>query len=54
MRTNLARSKTPPFFLWDVGFGEVFAEKAGFDIVIGNPPYVRQEEIGPPTESSDD
>ncbi|HIC93464.1 MAG TPA: hypothetical protein EYP09_04350, partial [Anaerolineae bacterium] len=32
-RTNLARGKTPPFFLWDVGFGEVFAEKGGFDIV---------------------
>jgi hypothetical protein len=26
-------------------FVEVFAKKQGFDIVIGNPPYVRQEEI---------
>ena len=54
VRTNLAKGKTPPFFLWDVGFGEVFAEKGGFDICIGNPPYVRQEEIGPPTENPDD
>jgi predicted helicase len=23
--------------------------KGGFDIIIGNPPYVRQEAIGPPT-----
>ena len=53
-RTQLTTGKTPPFFVWDVGFGGVFAEKGGFDIVIGNPPYVRQEEIGPPTESPDD
>lgn len=50
VRTNLAKGKTPPFFLWDVGFGEVFAEKGGFDICIGNPPYVRHQDIGPPTE----
>jgi len=49
VRTNLAKGKTPPFFLWDVGFGEVFAEKGGFDICIGNPPYVRNEDIAPPT-----
>jgi hypothetical protein len=53
-RTLLTTGKTPPFFVWDVGFGEVFAEKGGFDICIGNPPYVRQEEIGPPTENPDD
>ncbi|MEM4724416.1 MAG: DNA methyltransferase, partial [Candidatus Hadarchaeum sp.] len=52
-RAELATGKTPPFFVWDVGFGEVFAEKGGFDIVIGNPPYVRQEEIAPPTLNPD-
>jgi REP element-mobilizing transposase RayT len=31
--------KQKDFFLWDVYFAEVFAEKGGFDIVIGNPPY---------------
>ncbi len=31
-------------FVWQVGFPEVFQE-GGFDIVIGNPPYVRQELI---------
>ncbi len=31
--------KQKDFFLWDVYFAEVFAEKDGFDIVIGNPPY---------------
>ena len=33
-------------FVWDVAFVEIFeGEKQGFDIVIGNPPYTRQEEI---------
>jgi methylase of polypeptide subunit release factors len=35
-------------FVWDIDFAEVFGEKGGFDIVIGNPPYVRQEKIAPP------
>jgi len=37
--------KDKNFFLWDIYFAEVFAEKGGFDIVIGNPPYVRHERI---------
>lgn len=35
-----------PYFLFKLNFPEVF-EKDGFDIVIGNPPYVRQEAIDP-------
>ncbi|MEI8167514.1 MAG: Eco57I restriction-modification methylase domain-containing protein, partial [Chloroflexales bacterium] len=43
------------FFHWDLEFPEVFfdrfgrplGEHAGFDAVIGNPPYVRQEQLGP-------
>lgn len=36
--------------VWSIEFAEVFGgEKGGFDIVIGNPPYVRQEEIADPT-----
>jgi type I restriction-modification system DNA methylase subunit len=34
-----------PFFLWRLHFGEVFQKRGGFDVVIANPPYVRQEEI---------
>ncbi|MBU2589811.1 MAG: Eco57I restriction-modification methylase domain-containing protein [Nanoarchaeota archaeon] len=37
-------------FVWDIDFAEVFADKGGFDIVIGNPPYVRQEKIAPPNK----
>ena len=33
-------------FVWQIEFSEVFQE-GGFDIVIGNPPYVRQELISP-------
>lgn len=32
------------FFMWDIDFSEVMVD-GGFDIVIGNPPYVRQENI---------
>lgn len=32
-------------FDFEVYFSEVFHEKSGFDVVIGNPPYVRQEQI---------
>jgi hypothetical protein len=36
-------------FVWDIAFVEIFeSDSAGFDIVIGNPPYVRQEMIAPP------
>ena len=29
------------FFLWHTWFGDVFMENDGFDIVIGNPPYIQ-------------
>lgn len=35
-----------PFFIWELEFSEIFkGENPGFDIVVGNPPYVRQEKI---------
>ena len=42
-------------FIWDVAFVEIFeGEKGGFDIVLGNPPYVRQEKIAPPLLREED
>ena len=39
-------SENKPFFVWELEFSEIFkGENPGFDIVIGNPPYVRQEKI---------
>jgi len=44
-RNVLQTQKTIPF-IWDIAFVEIFeGEKQGFDIVIGNPPYTRQEAI---------
>ena len=37
------KSNINPFFLWRLHFAEVFEEKGGFDIVIGNPPYVGEK-----------
>ncbi|NLY38918.1 MAG: hypothetical protein GX044_06415 [Firmicutes bacterium] len=35
-------------FIWSIEFAEIFFDRGGFDIIIGNPPYVRQEEISDP------
>lgn len=36
-------------FVWDIAFVEIFSgDEHGFDVVIGNPPYVRQENISEP------
>jgi hypothetical protein len=51
-RTLYDPEKKP--FVWEIGFAEIFGEKGGFDIVIGNPPYVRQEDIAPPTKPRDE
>lgn len=34
-----------PYCLWELEFGRVFREKGGFDIVIGNPPYIDSENM---------
>ena len=47
-RKALRREQILPF-VWDIAFVEIFSdEKGGFDVVIGNPPYVRQENIADP------
>ncbi len=43
-------AKSLPYFDWRLDFPEVLnphvTENVGFDIVIGNPPYIRQDEAG--------
>jgi len=34
--------------IWNIEFAEIFADRGGFDLVIGNPPYVQQEDIADP------
>jgi hypothetical protein len=47
-RQAMKRPEDVPF-VWDIAFAEVMeSEAGGFDIVIGNPPYVRQENIAAP------
>ena len=41
-------------FIWDIDFAEIFGDKNGFDIVIGNPPYLRQQKISPPNKIKSD
>jgi hypothetical protein len=38
------RNKTPVQQAWETAFPSVFAE-GGFDVVLGNPPYVRMEHL---------
>jgi len=47
-----SEDKEPPL-IWDIAFADVFSEKDGFDIVIANPPYVRQELINNKQELSE-
>lgn len=34
--------------VWNIEFAEIFYDRSGFDVIIGNPPYVRQEKISDP------
>jgi type I restriction-modification system DNA methylase subunit len=38
-------SKNDETFDFEIYFGDVFQQQKGFDIVVGNPPYVRQEKL---------
>jgi hypothetical protein len=54
VKKELQRKTSKDYFLWEIDFAEVFYEKGGFDIVIGNPPYVRQELIAYPLDREDE
>ncbi|MCD4825806.1 MAG: Eco57I restriction-modification methylase domain-containing protein [Phycisphaerae bacterium] len=34
--------------VWSIEFAEIFHDRGGFDIIIGNPPYVQKEDIADP------
>jgi hypothetical protein len=48
---KLIQENAEPPLIWDIGFAEIFSEKDGFDILIANPPYVRQELISNPAKT---
>lgn len=37
------KEKRKPYFLWKLEFSKIFKGKGGFDIVIGNPPYIGEK-----------
>lgn len=42
-------------FVWDIAFVEIFSgDRTGFDLILGNPPYVRQELIRDPRQQADE
>lgn len=49
--TQIVQGNLP--FIWGIDFPEIFIDKKGFDIVIGNPPYIAQEEIEDPLGKED-
>ncbi|MFN8114943.1 MAG: TaqI-like C-terminal specificity domain-containing protein [Bacteroidia bacterium] len=42
---ELEKKTSKPYFLWHLLFADVFAA-GGFDIVIGNPPYIQLQKMG--------
>ena len=39
---NLENIKSRHYFEWHIDFSEIFLEKQGFDVIIANPPYVKE------------
>lgn len=39
------KNKTKPYFIWELEFAKIFKDNGGFDIVIGNPPYVQMKRL---------
>lgn len=38
------KESSKPFILWQLYFPHVFRDNGGFDIIIGNPPYIRERD----------
>lgn len=46
-RRHLAREGMVPWFHYQAHFPDIFAGRGGFDVTIGNPPWVRAEQLRP-------
>jgi len=45
---NALRDSSKRPLVWSIEFAEIFHDRGGFDIIIGNPPYVQKEDIADP------
>lgn len=52
VRRALERDEHLPWFDYRTHVADVFAERGGFDLVVGNPPWVRAEALAPATRSA--
>lgn len=50
LREELKNLQDEHPLIWCIEFSEIFYDKGGFDIIIGNPPYVNQLEIADPED----
>src|SRR5439155_26944619 len=50
-RRRLARDGGAPFFAFESHFGDLMG-RGGFDVVLGNPPWVRRERLPPRVRES--
>jgi hypothetical protein len=47
---KLHESEEKPFFLWHTWFKKDVFEQGGFDVMIGNPPYIQLQKMGKETD----
>jgi hypothetical protein len=45
LRRHVVREGTLPWFHFQTQFAEAFAVRGGFDVIVGNPPWVRSEAV---------
>jgi len=48
LKEELKNLKDEHPLIWNIEFSEIFYDKGGFDIIIGNPPYIQKEDIADP------
>lgn len=41
---KLSHKRIKPWFIWQLEFFDVFKSNGGFDIIIGNPPYIKERD----------
>lgn len=50
---KIQNTEEKPYFIWHLFFKDVF-DKGGFDIVIGNPPYIQLQKMGKEADALED